>query len=51
MMGGSCRFLICDVCSKIINHCLTRGYMILLTVASICIYTDVAKVVTGANEE
>jgi hypothetical protein len=33
------------------NNCLTRGYLILLTVGSICIYTDVAKLVLGANEE
>jgi hypothetical protein len=41
----------CDVCWKILNDCLTRAYLILLTVASICIYTDVAKLVLGANEE
>ncbi len=48
MMGGGCRFLICDVCSKIINPLSNSG---LFDIASICIYTDVAKLVTGANEE
>lgn len=33
------------------NNCLNRGYLILLAVSSICIYTHVLKLVMGANEE
>ena len=51
MMRGSCRFFNVRCVLENINHCPTRGYMRLLTVASICIYTDVAKLVMGANEE
>lgn len=56
-VGISESFLICsndarllhvflrDMRWKLMNNCLNRGYLILLTVSSICIYTHVAKLV------